>query len=70
MVLLLDWFSNVIAEQERSAFPSTSTGGRRENMSQVFVNEALILADRQIERFGGRYLFGVSYLFNAMIYMR
>jgi len=28
---------DVIAEQRRSAFPSISTGGRRENMSQVFL---------------------------------
>src|SRR5262245_18378055 len=36
MVLLLIWLSTVIAERRRSAFPSTSTGERRENMSQVF----------------------------------
>jgi hypothetical protein len=29
--------SNVIAEQLRSTFPSTSTGEQRENMSQLFL---------------------------------
>src|SRR5262245_46386693 len=36
MVLLLVWLSTVVAERGRSAFPSTSTGERRENMSQLF----------------------------------
>src|SRR5262245_11498070 len=36
MVLLLVWLSTVVAERRRSALPSTSTGERRETMSQVF----------------------------------
>jgi hypothetical protein len=40
--------SNVIADQGRSAFPSTSTGERRENMSQVFFVKVVLIFSRML----------------------